>query len=82
MAEDLRQGLLDLPGVKKVNILGEQAQRIFVEFSYERLATLGIKPGQIFAALAAQNAVAPSGFVKPPGPAPISVSTAPSTAWG
>jgi multidrug efflux pump subunit AcrB len=67
MAEDLRQGLLDLPGVKKVNILGEQAQRIFVEFSYERLATLGIKPGQIFAALAAQNAVAPSGFVETAG---------------
>ncbi|MGH8406049.1 MAG: efflux RND transporter permease subunit, partial [Pseudomonas sp.] len=55
MAEDMRQGLLNLPGVKKVNILGEQAQRIFVEFSYERLATLGIKPEQIFAALAAQN---------------------------
>ncbi|WP_143495523.1 efflux RND transporter permease subunit, partial [Pseudomonas sp. PE-S1G-1] len=67
MAEDMRQGLLNLPGVKKVNILGEQAQRIFVEFSYERLATLGIKPEQIFAALAAQNAVAPSGFVETAG---------------
>lgn len=67
MAEDLRQGFLNLPGVKKVNILGEQAQRIFVEFSYERLATLGIKPDQIFAALAAQNAVAPSGFVETAG---------------
>jgi hypothetical protein len=67
MAEELRQGLLNLPGVKKVNILGEQAQRVFVEFSYERLATLGIKPDQIFAALAAQNAVAPSGFVETAG---------------
>ncbi|NWA09525.1 efflux RND transporter permease subunit [Pseudomonas gingeri] len=67
MAEDLRQGLLNLPGVKKVNILGEQAQRIFVEFSYERLATLGIKPEQIFAALAAQNSVTPSGFVETAG---------------
>ena len=67
MAEELRQGLLNLPGVKKVNILGEQAQRVFVEFSYERLATLGIKPDQIFAALAAQNAVAPSGFVETDG---------------
>ncbi|NWD48630.1 efflux RND transporter permease subunit, partial [Pseudomonas gingeri] len=67
MAENLRQGLLNLPGVKKVNILGEQAQRIFVEFSYERLATLGIKPEQIFAALAAQNSVTPSGFVETAG---------------
>ena len=67
-AEDLRQGFLRLPGVKKVNILGEQAQRVFVEFSYERLATLGLKPEQIFAALAAQNGVAPSGFVETSGP--------------
>ncbi|MBJ2254208.1 efflux RND transporter permease subunit [Pseudomonas sp. MF6784] len=67
MAEAMRQDLLRLPGVKKVNILGEQAQRVFVEFSYERLATLGIKPEQIFAALAAQNAVAPSGFVETAG---------------
>ncbi|BAN47233.1 efflux RND transporter permease subunit [Metapseudomonas resinovorans] len=68
MAEDMRQGLLNLPGVKKVNILGEQAQRIFVEFSYERLATLGLKPEQIFEALAKQNGVAPAGFVETAGP--------------
>jgi multidrug efflux pump subunit AcrB len=68
MAEDLRQGLLNLPGVKKVNILGEQAQRIFVEFSYERLATLGLKPEQIFEALGKQNGVAPAGFVETSGP--------------
>lgn len=68
MAEELRQGFLHLPGVKKVNILGEQAQRVFVEFSYERLATLGIKPEQIFEALAKQNNVAPSGFVETSGP--------------
>lgn len=68
MAEDLRQGMLRLPGVKKVNILGEQAQRIFVEFSYERLATLGLKPEQIFEALGKQNGVAPAGFVETSGP--------------
>ena len=38
----LRQRLLHVPGVKKVNIIGEQAERIFVEFSYDRLATLGV----------------------------------------
>ncbi|MFC5696635.1 efflux RND transporter permease subunit [Pseudomonas sp. GCM10022186] len=68
MAEDLRQGLLRLPGVKKVNILGEQAQRVFVEFSYQRLATLGLKPEQIFEALGKQNGVAPAGFVETAGP--------------
>jgi multidrug efflux pump subunit AcrB len=68
LAEDLRQRFLRLPGVKKVNILGEQAQRISVEFSYERLATLGLEPAQIFSALATQNSVIPSGFVETDGP--------------
>ncbi|TWC38517.1 multidrug efflux pump subunit AcrB [Pseudomonas sp. SJZ079] len=67
-AEELRQRFLRLPGVKKVNILGEQPQRVFVEFSYQRLATLGLKPEQIFAALASQNRIAPSGFVETSGP--------------
>src|ERR1043166_5582731 len=40
-AEALRQRMLHVPGVKKVDIVGEQPERIFVEFSYERLATLG-----------------------------------------
>ena len=35
-----------MPGVKKVNIIGEQAERIFVEFSYDRLATLGVSPAR------------------------------------
>ena len=40
-AEALRQRLLHVPGVKKVDILGERPERIFVEFSYARLANLG-----------------------------------------
>src|SRR6202008_2737962 len=48
-AEALRQRLLHVPGVKKVNIIGEQAEKIFVEFSEDRLATLGISPRDIFA---------------------------------
>ena len=32
-AETIRQRLLHVPGVKKVNILGERPERIFVEFS-------------------------------------------------
>ena len=32
-AEVLRQRLLHVPGIKKVNIIGEQAEKIFVEFS-------------------------------------------------
>ncbi len=67
-AETLRQRLLHVPGVKKVNIIGEQAERIFVEFSHERLATLGIGPQDVFAALNGQNALTPAGSVETRGP--------------
>lgn len=67
-AEALRQRLLHVPGVKKVNIIGEQAERIFVELSHERLATLGIGPQDVFAALNGQNALTPAGSVETRGP--------------
>ena len=67
-AEVLRQRLLHVPGVKKVNIVGEQAERIFVEFSYDRLATLGVSPQDIFAALNNRNALTPAGSIEAKGP--------------
>ncbi|GAB3466613.1 efflux RND transporter permease subunit [Azotobacter salinestris] len=67
-AERLRQRLLHVPGVKKVNIVGEQSERIYVEFSHERLATLGIGPQEVFAALNGQNALTPAGSVETKGP--------------
>ena len=62
-AETLRQDLLHVPGVKKVNILGERPERIFVEFSYARIATLGVNARDIFNALVKQNAVTPAGSI-------------------
>ena len=67
-AETLRQRLLHVPGVKKVNIVGEQPERIYVEFSHERLATLGVSPQDIFAALNSQNALTPAGSIETGGP--------------
>jgi multidrug efflux pump subunit AcrB len=67
-AETLRQRILHVPGVKKVNILEERPERIFVEFSYARLATLGVKATDIFDALSHQNAVSPAGSVDTNGP--------------
>ena len=67
-AESLRQRLLHVPGVKKVNIIGEQAERIFVSFSHDRLATLGVAPQDIFAALNNQNALTPAGSIETKGP--------------
>jgi multidrug efflux pump subunit AcrB len=67
-AETIRQQLLHVPGVKKINILGERPERIFVEFSYPRLVTLGIAAQDIFAALQHQNAVTPAGSIDAKGP--------------
>lgn len=63
-AETLRQRLLHVAGVKKVNIVGEQPERIYVEFSHQRLATLGVSPHQLFAALNSQNVLTPAGSVQ------------------
>ncbi|HEX5801617.1 MAG TPA: efflux RND transporter permease subunit, partial [Azospira sp.] len=67
-AETLRQRLLHVPGVKKVNIIGEQAERIFVEFSHDRLATLGVSPRDLFAALNGRNVMTPAGSIEAKGP--------------
>ncbi|MBB1634131.1 efflux RND transporter permease subunit [Cupriavidus sp. UME77] len=67
-AETLRQRLLHLPGVKKVNIIGEQSERIYVEFSHERLATLGVSPQEVFTAINSQNALTAAGSVETKGP--------------
>jgi len=67
-AEKLRQRMLHVPGVKKVNIVGERSERVYVEFSQERLATLGVSPQALFAALNDQNVLAPAGSVATQGP--------------
>jgi multidrug efflux pump len=63
-AETVRQRLLRTPGVSKVDIVGVREQRIFIEFSHRKLATLGITPQAIFDSVARQNAVTPAGTVE------------------
>src|SRR4030095_12541786 len=67
-AETLRQRLLTVAGVKKVDIFGERPERIFVEFSYARLANLGISAREIFDGLQKQNVVTPAGSIATRGP--------------
>jgi len=62
-AETMRQQLLHVAGVKKVNIVGEQAERIYVSFSHDRLATLGVTPQAILSALNSQNVLTPAGSI-------------------
>jgi multidrug efflux pump len=60
-ADRIRAELLRVPGVAKVDFIGEQEQKIFVEISNSKLATLGVEPAQIVQTLAAQNAVQAAG---------------------
>jgi multidrug efflux pump len=64
VAEGLRQRLLKVKNVTKVNLYGTQDEKIYVEFSSAKLATLGITTDQIFQSLARQNAVVPAGTVE------------------
>src|SRR5215213_3056849 len=67
-AEVIRQDLLHVPGVKKVNILGERRKKKFNEFSYAKLATLDMSAQDIVAALQRQNTVTPAGSIDTRGP--------------
>ena len=68
-AELLRQRILHVPGVNKINIVGERPERIYVEFAEERLANLGVSPKAIFDALAKQNLITPAGSIEAKGQA-------------
>jgi multidrug efflux pump subunit AcrB len=67
-AEILREQFLHVPGVQKVDIVGERPEKIFINFSFARLATLGVGPGEVFAALQRQNAISPAGSIDTSGP--------------
>jgi multidrug efflux pump len=60
-ADRIRNELLRVKDVAKVDLVGEQDEKIYVEVSNTRLGTLGIEPSAVFAALAQQNAVAATG---------------------
>ncbi|MFP4154096.1 MAG: efflux RND transporter permease subunit [Halothiobacillaceae bacterium] len=67
-AERVRDDLLRVEGVARVDLIGERPERVFVEFSDERLATLGLSLDRVIEALQAQNALVPAGSVGTDGP--------------
>ncbi|MFG1464310.1 efflux RND transporter permease subunit [Xanthobacter sp. DSM 24535] len=62
--EDVRSKLLQVPDVSKIEILGAQDERIFIEFSMQELASLGIDRAAVLAALQSQNIVSPAGVIQ------------------
>ncbi len=61
--EDVRKEILRVPAVAKAEIIGDQDQKIYVETSHRKLATLGIDPLFIFNVLREQNAMTPAGSI-------------------
>jgi len=62
--EDVRQELLRLPNVAKIELVGTQDERIYLEVSPNALAKLGLDPSRIAEQLQAQNVIAPAGTVQ------------------
>jgi multidrug efflux pump subunit AcrB len=62
-AKEVRKDLLLIETVARVTIMGNQEERIFVEFSNARLAELGLSPSQLADVLETENIVLPGGHV-------------------
>ncbi len=62
-AKFLQRELLLVPDVKRIAFYGNLPEAVFIEMRREKMAELGISPGQIYSALAAKNLAATSGNV-------------------
>jgi len=65
-ADDVRQQLLRVPDVAKVELFGVQDEKLFIEISQQRLAQLGLDMNAVLAQLGQQNAVESAGAVQTP----------------
>jgi multidrug efflux pump len=63
VAEDVREQLLDVPGIGKVILIGRQTEQVTIEVSYRKLAELGLTLQDLFGAVQKENSVVASGFV-------------------
>ncbi len=63
-AENIRRTLLGVPSVKKVDLLGVQPEKIFVEIETSKLAELGLTPNEITSVIQTQNAMTASGMIE------------------
>lgn len=62
--EFLRRELIAVPGVKAVELFGEQQEVVFLEISRQRLAQLGIPEDQIYQQLQERNIAADGGRIR------------------
>ena len=62
-AEKVRQVLLEIDSVKKVELIGVQPEKIYIEMENEKLAKLGINPMLVVATIKGQNTMTPAGML-------------------
>ncbi len=63
-AEKIRRMILEIKSVQKVELLGVQEEKVYVEIENQKLSALGISPTVISSALSAQNQMTPSGTIE------------------
>ena len=63
ISKHIRDNLYSVAGTKKVDILGVQAERIYLEVKTAKLAQLGISPRSIINELQNQNIISPGGEI-------------------
>ncbi len=66
IADNVRQELLRVQDVNKVELFGVQDEKLFIEVSQKRLSQLGLDMGQVLGQLGQQNAVEGAGTVQTP----------------
>lgn len=64
LVENARSQVLTVPNVGKVEIMGAQAEVVYLEFSTRKIAALGVDRQTVIEALQAQNAVTHSGVIE------------------
>ncbi|MCK0536429.1 efflux RND transporter permease subunit [Alcanivorax quisquiliarum] len=67
-AERVRDRLARVDGVRKVDLLGERVERIFIEFDNSRIVNLGISMPAVLDAVDAQNQLVAAGYIDTQGP--------------
>ncbi|SDT66437.1 efflux RND transporter permease subunit [Pseudomonas granadensis] len=72
--EQARAEIRSVPGLGKIEMVGQQDETIYLNFSTRKLAALGIDQRQVVQSLQSQNAVTPAGVIEA-GPERISVRT-------
>jgi multidrug efflux pump subunit AcrB len=65
-ADDVRQKLLRVTDVNKVELMGVQDEKLYIEISQKRLSQLGLDMNQVLAQLGQQNAVEGAGTIQTP----------------